>query len=162
MLNDTGQCLETEERVEGVLSCMPQILSHGVMCRLRARWRSISRRIATLIAWVVSRPQSSISIEYTMPCHAEGWETAVCVYYVRSNFRRNNLVLFISFLYLCFFIFSFRCLFTLIRSIPPRRRCTCSRNVFALPSGSEGSVTSVMRCCATEGSNATGGGGGVK
>lgn len=46
-------------------------------------------------------------------------------YYALSNFLRNSLVLFISFLYLCFFIFSFLCLLTLIinmsgRLIAPR------------------------------------------
>jgi hypothetical protein len=42
------------------------------------------------------------------------------IYYALSNFLRNSLVLFISFLYLCFFIFSFLCLFTLISNMVGR------------------------------------------
>jgi len=42
------------------------------------------------------------------------------LHYARSSFLLNNLVFFINFLYLCFFILSFLCLFTLISNIVPR------------------------------------------
>jgi hypothetical protein len=82
--------------------------------------------------------------------------------YVRSSFRLSSLVLFISFLYLCFFIFSFLCLLTLIKSMPPRLLCTCSRNVSCLSTRSAGSATSVIDRFIAKGSNAIGGGGGWK
>lgn len=66
------------------------------------------------------------------------------IHYVLSNFLRNSLVLFMSFLYLCFFILSFLCLFTLIRYIPNLRFATCCRKLLGLLS-SEGNVTSVIR-----------------
>ena len=63
-----------------------------------------------------------------MPCGR--WEKwIICATdYNLSSFLRNRRVLFMSFLYLCFFIFSFLCLLTLIKSMPLRLLRTCSRD----------------------------------
>ena len=62
----------------------------------------------------------------------------------RSCLRRRLRVRFMSFLYLCFFILSFLCLFTLIMYMPYLRFATCSRKDLGLLS-SGGSETSDMR-----------------
>jgi hypothetical protein len=87
---------------------------------------------------------ASVTLRYSYSPLAKA-QTLSCGHYRRSNFLRSSLVLFISFLYLCFFIFSFRCRLTLIKSIPPlRRRRTCFWNVVKGFFCSEGSATSVV------------------
>lgn len=90
----------------------------------------------------------------------EGGTQTHATNYNLSSFLRNRRVLFMSFLYLCFFILSFLCLLTLIRSMPLRLLLTCSRKVFERPVwvvGREISrASSVVR-----GSNGTGAGGGL-
>jgi len=50
-------------------------------------------------------------------CSSSPTEETNTILYALSSFRLRVRVLFMSFLYLCFFIFSLRCLFTLISRI---------------------------------------------
>ena len=81
--------------------------------------------------------------------------------YNLSSFLRNRRVRFMSFLYLCFFIFSFLCLLTLIKSMPLRLLRTCSRKVFERPVWVVGRLISRASSVAN-GSKGTGAGGGLK